>query len=232
MRLAAKHVPAFPASINYAPANVVDWGMFLNDQLGDCTCAAFYHALQIWSLGSNKPELTESDASVLALYEKATGYNPADPSTDQGGVEQNVLTYTLKSGAPMDGGQVHKISAFYEVDPRNTSDVKQTIFECGLAYIGFDVPQNLMPDDGETPSIWTVEPDQEIIGGHAIILTGYDSQGLDLISWGAKYRMTWEFFATYVDEVYGIADPEWIKATGQTPCGLTLQQLEQLMQAL
>lgn len=229
--LMTKQPVVVPSTINYAPTNIIDWGMFLNDQLGDCTCAAFYHALQIWSLGAKRPEMTESDSSVLSLYEKATGYNPDDPSTDQGGVEQNVLTYVLHSGAPVDGGSVHKISAFYEVDPRNTSDVKQTIYECGLAYIGFDVPQNLMPENGETPSLWTVEPGQQIIGGHAIILTGYDSQGLDLISWGAKYRMTWAFFAKYVDEVYAIVDPEWIKATGQTPCGMTLAQLEQLMRS-
>ena len=71
-----------------------------------------------------------------------------------------------------------------------------------------------------------------IIGGHAVILAGYDDQGARVISWGQYYTMTWEFFGKFVDEVYAIADSEWIESTGQTPGGLTLDQLEAQMQAL
>ena len=46
------------------------------------------------------------------------------------------------------------------------------------------------------------------------------------------FPMAWDFFAKYVDEVYAIADQTWADATGKTPGGLTLQQLEEQMQAL
>jgi hypothetical protein len=221
-----------PPSINYAPDTVSNFGMMLNDQLGDCTCAAVYHSIQIWSLNAQGSMLTEPDNDVLSLYEQACGYSPADPSTDQGGVEQSVLSYLLNNGAPMSSGAPHKISAFYEVDPRNTKDVKQTIYECGVAYIGIDVPANIMPDDGMPPQLWQVVPNQEIIGGHAIALTGYNATGPFLISWGQKFQMTWDFFNQYTDEVYGIVDSEWIAKTGKTPCGMTLVQLEQMMQSM
>jgi hypothetical protein len=44
--------------------------------------------------------------------------------------------------------------------------------------------------------------------------------------------MTWEFFGKYVDEVYAISDQAWIAATGKTPGGLTLKDLETQMGAL
>jgi hypothetical protein len=230
MMMGVENPIVLPPSVHWAPDTILDYGMMLNDRLGDCTCAAVYHAIQIWSVNGQKTEITESDNCVLSLYEQACGYNPADPSTDQGGVEQHVLQFLLNNGAPMDNGSQHKILAFYEIDPRHIHDVKQAIYECGLVYIGFEVPQSLMK--GEVPALWETQIDQPIIGGHAVILTGYDDQGFDVISWGKKYKMSYEFFSAYTDEAYAIVDPEWIQQTGTTPCGLTASQLEQLMQSL
>jgi hypothetical protein len=64
------------------------------------------------------------------------------------------------------------------------------------------------------------------------VLPGYDANGVKVISWGQYYTMTWAFFAKYVDEVYAIADPDWIEAKGTTPGGLTLAELEAQMQGL
>ncbi len=159
---------------------------------------------------------TEPDSDVPKLYEQACGYKPNDPASDRGGNEQHVLTFLLRRGAPIGNGkQEDRILAFVEVDPHNLDDVKRTIAECGVAYIGFNVPQNIMP-----PAVWTVDPSNPpIIGGHAAVLPGSDANGATVISWGEKYTMTWEFFAKYLDEVYGIADPSWVEAKGTTPGG-------------
>jgi hypothetical protein len=90
-----------------------------------------------------------------------------------------------------------------------------------------------MPANAEPPAIWTVDPsNNKIIGGHAVVLPGYDADGAIVISWGQLYKMTWQFFSTYVDEVYGIADTDWVASTGKTPAGMTVQDLEAQMQAL
>ena len=129
----------------------------------------------------------------------------------------------------MDG---NKLAGFVEVDPRNIDDVKRTIAECAVAYIGFNVPQYLM--DSGPPNLWDVSSsgDQNIAGGHAIILAGYAEYGFRAISWGQYFDMTQAFFAKYVDEVYALADSSWMKITGQTPAGMTLAQLETAMAAL
>jgi C1A family cysteine protease len=102
-----------------------------------------------------------------------------------------------------------------------------------VAYIGFNVPASLMPPGQEPPEIWTVDPHNSAsIGGHAVVLVGYDAQYAKVISWGQYYQMTWQFFAKFVDEVYAIAYDAWFNAQNTDPLGLTLPQLEQQMTAL
>jgi hypothetical protein len=225
-----------PPNIDFTKGMPANLGMMLNDTLGDCTCAAVYHAIQVWSFNAKNGDMdTEPDADVRQLYIQACGYNPRVPGEGPGGNEQHVLTYLLKKGAPVGakGTTRHKIAAFVEVDPRNTDDVKRTIAECGVAYIGFNVPQYIVPTGGQPPQVWDVQNgNTKIVGGHAVVLAGYDDKGARLVSWGQYYTMTWSFFAKYVDEVYAIADPTWVEATGKTPGGLTMAELEQQMQSL
>jgi len=233
--LAGQTLTPPPESVDWTKNMPAELGIMLNDTLGDCTCAAVYHAIQVWTSNTDKAMVTEPDTDVKELYIQACGYNPQVPGEGPGGIEQKVLTYLLNTGAPSggDGSTRHKISAFVEVDPRNIDDVKRTINDCGLAYIGMHVPQSVQPLNAPTPAVWKYDPNNsKILGGHAVILPGYDSNGVKVISWGQYYTMTWDFFSRFVDEVYAIADQDWIEAKGTTPCGFTMSQLESQMQAL
>jgi hypothetical protein len=227
-------LPPPPLAVDYTKHMPGNLGMMLNDTLGDCTCAAYYHARQVWSFNAGKM-ITEPDLDVEDLYIKACGYNPKKGGEGPGGVEQKVLTYLLKKGAAIGakGTTRHKISAFVEVDPRNHDDVKRTIVDCGVAYIGFNVPANIMPSNAPPPSTWRVDPSAKIVGGHAVVLAGYDANGARVISWGGYYTMLWDFFAKYVDETYAIADTAWFDSKSKKSlCGLTLAQLVNLMRAM
>ena len=222
--LAGKTLPPPPAQVDYTKGMPQTLGMMMNDTLGDCTCAAFYHALQVWSFNANaskhKSIETEPDGDVEKLYELACGYKPSQGGEGPGGNEQHVLKYLLTKGAPMgpNGQTVHKIDAFVEVDPRHVDDVKRAIHNCGVAYIGFNVPQYIVPATGQPPAVWDVEnSNTNIVGGHAVVLAGYTASGARVISWGQYYTMTWAFFAKYVDETYAIANSTWINGGGKTP---------------
>lgn len=228
--MAGRSLPPPPAQVNYLAKMPDDLGMMMNDQLGDCTCAAVYHAIQVWTANCGAMQ-TNPDSDVLSIYERFCGYNPADPDTDQGGIEQTVLGDWMHTGVPIVAG-TNKLTAFLEVDPRQIDDVKRTIAECGVCYIGFNVPSNIMPPDAAPPLIWQYDPSAQSIGGHAIALAGYDANHINLISWGAKYQMTWEFFQRTTDEAYAIIDSDWLNATGKTPLGLTSEQLIAQMQGL
>lgn len=223
----AMPVPTPPPTVDWTKG-ITSFGMMLNDRLGDCTCAALYHARQIWTANTGAED-TQPDSSVLSLYESACGYNPDDSSTDQGGNEQSILSGLLKTGMPLANGATDKILAYFEVDSRNIEDVKTVINQCGVAYIGFNVPEGIDENPG---ALWdNVDPNSNIEGGHAVILTGYDDVGPDVVSWGARYKMTWAFFQQWTDEAYAIVDPTWVK-DGKTPLGLTPEQLTAMMHAV
>ena len=232
--LAGRTLPPIPAAKDWTVGMPANLGMMLNDALGDCTCAAFYHAKQVWTANMGSM-ITEPDSDVEMLYEQACGYNPTQGGEGPGGNEQNVLKYLMQTGAPCGpaGTTRDKLAAFIEVDPRHLEDVKRTILCCGVAYIGFNVPASLMPPTGTPPPIWTVDPsNSQSIGGHAVVLAGYDAQGAKVISWGQYYTMTWPFFSKFVDEVYAIADPDWFEKTGNLdPLGSSLSELQSQMKS-
>ncbi len=225
-----------PTSCDWTKGMPSSLGMMLNDSLGDCTCAAVYHAIQVWTFNAGPAMDTEPDSDVKKLYIQACGYNPRIGGEGPGGNEQHVLTYLVQTGAPTgpQGKTRNPLAAFVEVDPRNLDDVRRTINDCGVAYIGFNVPQYIVPPaPAQPPAVWGVQNDNtEIVGGHAVVLAGYDASGARVISWGQYYTMTWAFFSQYVDEVYALADNTWINSKGTTPGGLTLDELEVQMQAI
>jgi hypothetical protein len=230
--LAGRTISPPPATCNYTAILPPDLGMMGNNSLGDCTCAALGHALQVWTANANPPIDTEPDANIIALYSGACGYVAGQPNTDQGGVEQDVLQYAMLSGIPTgaDGSGRHRITAYVEVDPRNQADVELAIFDFGLSYIGFSVPDFAMSSVGQ---LWDVQPGTaNIVGGHAVILAAYDSVGPTCITWGKTQKMTWAFFQAFTDEAYAIADQDWIENTGKTPLGMSLGDLESQMEAI
>src|SRR5271170_1221847 len=234
--MAGAPLPPVVPAVDYTKGMPANLGMMHNDTLGDCTCAAFYHALQVWSFNALNKIDTEPDADVVDLYEQACGYKPSAGGEGPGGNEQKVLKFLLNTGAPYGpkGQARQKITAFVEVDVKNIDNVKRTIFDCGVAYIGFNVPQFLMPPNAPPLSVWNVDPkgDNTIVGGHAVVLAGYDANGARVISWGSYYTMTWAFFEKFVDEAYAIADADWISVKKTTPGGLSIAQLEAAMKAL
>ena len=227
----AKNIPTPPDSIDWTKG-ITEWGMMNNDVLGCCTCAAVGHARQVWT-ANVLTEQTIPDDCVIKLYEAACGYNPSDPSTDNGGIEQNVLTYIMNYGIPLSDGSTDKIAAFMEVDPRNIQDVKITINDFGVAYIGFGVPESIYDETGMPKSVWEYDPlHSSVEGGHAVVAVKYDNDYVTVISWGSLYQMSWEFFTHYTDEVYAICSNDWISSTGKTPLGMTEDELKQLMSAI
>lgn len=211
-----------PVATDWSKAASPNWGMMDNDTLGCCTCSACGHARQTWT-ANNGPEVTPPDADVQAMYEAVGGYNPADPSTDQGAVELVVLNYFRNTGL---GGV--KIRAFVALDPKNREHVRQSVFLFGGCYIGLQLPQFAQNQD----VTWTIPAggDQGSLepgswGGHAVWVFGYDADWVYFVSWGQPGKMSWAFWNEYCDESYALLSDEWC-SSAEAPSKFDLAQLE------
>src|SRR5579872_3337219 len=131
LKLARYLLPSLPAvqsACDLSGKVAVPWGMYRNDSLGDCTCAAAGHMVMLWSAIAGKP-VVPAETDILAAYNAVNG------GVDQGAVELDVLNLWRKTGI---GGDT--LLAFAEVDPANGDHVRQAfcLFE-GL-YIGLQLP--------------------------------------------------------------------------------------------
>ena len=210
-------LPPPPVSCDWTKS-VTDFGVMLNDNLGDCTIAACGHAVQIWSLSNVGLELTVTDSDILAAYEAWDGYNPADPSTDQGGICLDVLTNWKKNSLAG-----HALLGFAIPSVSNLTELKQAVNLFGGLYIGMSVPNFIM--NPAPPPLWDVVADDGgIDGGHCVFCCGYDEDTISFISWGRVYKMTTAYWAKYVDEAYALLSSVFIGSNG-APNGFDLDQL-------
>lgn len=216
----SEDTPPPPVEKVYYEYLVETWPMYGNNELGDCVFACAGHMLQNWSAHGGK-EIRATNEDILAVYEAVGGYKPGDPSTDNGAVITEFLTWWQKH--PIAG---KTISGWASVNPKDLDQVKQAIYVFGGIDIGIQVPQSAM-DQFQAGENWEVSDDPTIIGGHSICVFGYGAQGCACITWGKIQYMSWEFFQTYCDEAYAIVSPDFIEsATKKTEFGLDLAALE------
>ena len=185
-----------PSSCDYT-RGAKDWGMMLNDRLGCCTISAVGHALQVWTANASK-EITVPDSTILSYYQRWDGFNPRDASTDQGGVELDVLNDWRQQGFAghtldayvsiglgnreqgIEGKAQNPVPSPQPPDPSTQTptacpDLALAIWLFGGAYIGVRLPITAQNQD-----VWDVPahpgPNDEpgSWGGHAVQLVGYD----------------------------------------------------------
>lgn len=206
-------------------SKVTNWPMYLNDQLGDCTCAEVGH--QIESAAAYVGTWVEvSDSDVLAFYE-LFGYVPGDPSTDQGAVIQDVLGAWRKAGI----GD-HRCLAFAEVDITNLAEVKKAAALFSSLDLGITVTQGDENAFALGQPWSTAYPAGQVAGGHSVELVGYDPFGGWVVTWGALQRFTWAWWKRAVVEAWLVVMPEWLNASDEAPSGCNLHRLGVLMQAM
>ena len=90
-------VPPSPAVVDWL-SKVQSWPMYGNDRYGDCVWAMIGHAVEAYTTYGQGSTVTVTEADVLKGYADVTGFNPDDPSTDQGTVIQDALNYWRKTG--------------------------------------------------------------------------------------------------------------------------------------
>ncbi len=188
-----------------------------NNSYGDCAEAGALHLIQAQQYNVGETLIpTEQDA--LNLYSAVTGFNPSDPSTDQGTVLTDLLTYWKTTGITI-GRTVHKIAGYASLDITSVAQMRYAAFLFGGTYLGINCPQECEDDT----SNWNFAPGLPIAGGHCIIQAGEGSAGGKMGSWGMWIPATWRFILGYADEGYVVWGQDFLDLhTGKSPTGLDL----------
>ena len=213
-----------PPTIAYY-SEVKSFPMLLNDRLGDCTAAGFWHDVQAWRAAVNDLTFMPTNTNALHLYEKTGHYRPGHPNTDRGANEQDVLAYMTRRG--VDG---HKIDAFASVDVTKQTEILTSLYAFGGLYIGIQCPQSMQDQFSEgmqngTMPVIDYVPGSPIEGGHCIVILGWDGTNYLAVTWGAVVKVTPAFWEHYTEEAWAIVSFDFLNAKGLDPAGIDLKGL-------
>ncbi len=196
-----------------------NWGMMGNDTLGDCTMADGAHQIMLHTANSSSAIVIPAEADVVAAYSAATGYNPADPNTDQGGVEADICAFMQTTGICG-----HKSDGWGNIEPSNLDHVRWAVQLFGACRIGVNLPQEAM-DATDAKEPWDIGGNTTILGGHDVPIVKYDSSYFYVVTWGKLQAVTPAFIAAYCDEAHAEVYADWISAAGVSPSGFNLSLL-------
>ena len=217
-------LPKIPANVGH-DAIVPSWaGCLGNDVAGDCVWAGAAHETILWAAEAAK-HVPFSDASVLSDYSALTGYDPNDPSTDQGTDMQQAASYRLKTGVIDATGTRHKIGAYLAVTPGNPDELAAAIYIFGAVGIGLRFPSYAMDEFNEGKPWDTRLGPMQIDGGHYVCATARRNGVFDVVTWGRIQKMTERFYRRFNDETLVYLSPEFLTA-GKSPEGFDLARLQ------
>ena len=183
-----------------------DWGLFGNDQYGDCVWAGAAHETMMLAKEAGDT-VVFNDAAVLSDYSAVTGFKISDPSTDQGTDIQVAAAYRRKTGITDTSGRRHTIAAFLALEPGNLTHLYQATYLFGAVGIGMQLPQSAL-DQFDHGQPWNVVQGSPNGGGHYVPLLGRTAAGLAVVSWGDTQFMSEAFLMTYCDEAVAYVSQE------------------------
>lgn len=214
-------LPVIPSSQDWLTRGASNWGMAANDRIGDCTCAALSHMIQVWT-SSVGDEVTIPDEEVVRMYSAISGYVPGDPSTDRGAYCLDALKYLRSTGLAG-----HKIRAFAEVNPKHHAMVRAALWLGGGLYVGATIYDNIWDQE-----VWDAPPPSaRVEGGHALNVGALAAGDADLafITWAFRQGATRRWWDECVDECYILLSDDALDNAGRTMAGFdTAQLLEDL----
>jgi hypothetical protein len=234
-------LPTAPPVVDWTKA-VPQYGMLLNDQLGDCVIAGMMHLAMGWQANAGSPDSIPSDAEVIAAYSAIGGYDPNAPlnsdgtnPTDNGCAMLDALKYWRTTGIRI-AGAPNKILGFAEVNLASPAEVEAALWLFGGLFTGWDMPVSC-----QGQSIWQVPPEGPKgdgapggWGGHCAPLAseGAGIAAFQAITWGETMPVTGNFRIDYCSEAYAVISSEWLEKSGEAPSGFDLQQLQADLGAL
>jgi hypothetical protein len=167
--------------------------------VGDCGAAGLLHGFMSAAADTGEHEAFPDADQVVDYYFTYTG------GQDCGVVLSQFLAYVRRTGFCG-----HSVAAYAPVAVHDVPTLQFAVDAYDFAYVGITVSQGMMSAaQGPAPWTWTAEDVQgPELGGHAIILCGYDSGWLYGVTWGQVVRIAYPAW-------HQMADEAWAAITGE-----------------
>jgi hypothetical protein len=127
----------------------------------------------------------------------------------------------------------HKIAGYAAINVKNIKHLRSAIALFGGIYVGVELPLTAQQQEAAGDK-WFVTPEglagdgaPGSWGGHAIILTCFDSESFTAITWGAPQELSANWWWAYGSEAYAIISNDWIEKNGKSPGGFDIAALQQ-----
>jgi hypothetical protein len=193
-----------------------DWGVLGNDDYGCCVFASMAHRHQLWSAIGRQPAKFTRD-EVLRAYGEVTGFNPTDPSTDNGTDMGVAAKYNRRTGIRDEAGKAHTVEAYLAIDKGDIVQHYIAMRLFGLVDIGFNWPRQAWRQF-ERGKPWAWEKGMSFDGeGHCVPLVAR-RRSLQCVTWGRMQAMTVPFFEHCNDESIVYVETEML-TEGRSPEG-------------
>jgi hypothetical protein len=193
-------LPAPPTSCDYtakaaaALANIYD-----NDTLGDCVIAGGYHITGV-ATGNAGDLFQATSAQIIKDYSAIGGYVPGDPNTDNGCDEVTALNYWQAHGFA-DGT---KILGWLAIDPSNLNEIMQAMYLFENLMFGVELPDAwISPFPSGSGFTWGAAGAPDPDNGHCVVGVGYNTNGVQIDTWGLIGTMTWAAVQQYCAQSAG-----------------------------
>jgi hypothetical protein len=220
-------LPDPPPSIDWITGRESKLAMRHNNEVGNCVEVAFWNTLAVDADNSGDTFQDDFDGA-LRDYETITGYDPANPDSDQGTDPEVALKFY--SNLPDDDPR--KILAYCEVNRYNLREVRQALQIFGGLYTALALPASAQEQVGKVWDVPLLRGPLSVPGswgGHMVLQQRIDVTsipfGESVDTWGTTQAMTEAFRLKYCSAQYVFITPEWIAANGMAPSGVNLQQM-------
>lgn len=202
-------LPKPPATFGHERL-VTDWGMLGNDTAGCCVFSGAGHETMLWNREAGRT-VNITTTSTLRNYSLVTGYNPNDPSTDQGADMSAVASYRRKTGLLDADGKRHKIGAYVALEPGNLTQLWYATYLFDGVGIGVEFPVQWM-DAFNAGRPWGSVVRPKIEGGHYISNAAKRARNAIAITWGRTQRITTAGYRQFNDETLAYLSEEKLTA--------------------
>jgi hypothetical protein len=198
---------------NRAPFPVRVWG---NNAWRDCVIGGRCNHIVRLERVEQRRTIALFDDDAVTEYKRLTGAQTPEDANDTGLVVLDAMREWRNNGMETDARQgvrsarIYTIAAYGELEPQDHQQLKMAIYAMHGIHMGFWLPtaaqgmtgNGVWDYNGEAGPEW--QPGSW--GGHLVYAKAYDEDGIEVITWGQKVKVTWNFIDKYSDEAWAVVD--------------------------